>query len=131
MTATEIEFDMTTIRRQHRETRKWPWVLLAIVMLGIAAVLVFVKPQYGTQNQIRGNPSDNQKVPEETQKENTGGDDTNEKEDPTGGRDITFEVTYLDGEEGATDKFVIRTNPDWAPLGVEQFHVSSEQWFGS
>ena len=122
MTATEIEYDMTTIRRQHREEgRRWPWIVLAIILLGVAAVVVF-KPH--GDSQIRGNADSGTTPPEKDQ-------DIKPKEDTFAGRDITFEVSYLDGEDGQTDKFVVRTNPDWAPLGVEQFHVSGIQRYFS
>lgn len=40
-----------------------------------------------------------------------------------GGRLIEFTATNLDGEEGKTGSFVVRTRPDWAPLGVERFEA--------
>lgn len=113
----QLEYDMTTIRRQrHSAQRKWFWAALVVILLGMAAVLVFVKP-LGGQN-VRKSPSN---VVLETDTDVTSEDKTS-----SSGRDITFEVTNLDGEEESVDKFVVRTQPDWSPLGVEQFHVSHE-----
>ncbi|KAL3765679.1 hypothetical protein ACHAW5_006359 [Stephanodiscus triporus] len=40
-----------------------------------------------------------------------------------GGRTIEFTVNNLDGVEGATGSFVVRTRPDWAPIGAERFEA--------
>lgn len=117
----EVEYDMTTIRRQHREARKWPWILLVLVMLGIGSFFVFVGP---TNQKMRGNP-DAAPPEQDENKQAADTDAANEKEGNTPGvRDVKFQVTFLDGQEGETGEFVIRTHADWAPLGVEQFHVS-------
>lgn len=39
------------------------------------------------------------------------------------GRLIQFEVANLDGIEGNTGTFTIRTKPSWAPKGVQRFEV--------
>jgi cyclophilin family peptidyl-prolyl cis-trans isomerase len=93
--------------------------MLALIMIGIAAFFVF-SPSHNNTNSspiIRGGDNDNKN--KESNQEDQQPDNTS-----NGGRDITFELSYLDGEEGAahTDKIVIRTHPEWAPLGVEQFH---------
>ena len=110
----QFEYDMTTIRMQrHSSQRKWFWAALMLILVAVAALLVFVKPLGLSQN-VRKSPSKT---------------DTNNvtPKDNNASRDITFEVTNLDGQEGSTDTFVVRTQPDWSPLGVEQFHVSYTQ----
>lgn len=122
-TLEEQEYDMTTVRIQHnRETRKWPWVTLAIVMLCIAGFFVF-HPTLQKDGQIRGNPTDSDTNTAEQKQENAPKKENNAA-NSNGARDITFELSNLDGEEGATGTFVVRTHPEWSPLGVEQFHVS-------
>jgi hypothetical protein len=108
----QLEREMTTIRRQrHTAHRKCFLVGLVVVVLAVAAVLVFVKPLGG---QVRRSPSKT---------------DANPLSDTpsSSGRDITFEVKRLDGKEGSTGKFVVRTKPEWSPIGVEQFHVSQSR----
>ena len=39
------------------------------------------------------------------------------------GRLIRFDVANLDGVEGNTGSFTIRTHPSWAPEGVRRFEV--------
>ena len=39
------------------------------------------------------------------------------------GKLIEFQVSNLDGVEGNTGTFVIRTKPSWAPKGVQRFEV--------
>jgi anionic cell wall polymer biosynthesis LytR-Cps2A-Psr (LCP) family protein len=107
---------MTTIRRQRQSAhRKWFFAVLAVVLLAVAAVLVFVKP---LGDQVRKSPSKTDSDPQ---------DESDTSSSSSSGRDITFEVTSLDGEEGSTDKFVVRTKPEWSPLGVQQFHVSQSR----
>ena len=124
----EIEYDMTTIARrqqQYRDGRKWPWIMLAIIMIGIAAFFVFSPSN--TSGQIRGDSNNNNNNKDAAvEKDTTDQQDMEPQEISSGGREITFELSYLDGEEGDahSDKIVIRTRPEWAPLGVEQFHVS-------
>ncbi|KAL3796396.1 hypothetical protein HJC23_004193 [Cyclotella cryptica] len=36
---------------------------------------------------------------------------------------IEFTVNNLDGDEGSTGTLVIKTHPEWAPIGVERFEV--------
>lgn len=112
----QFEYDnMTTIRMQrHSSQRKWFWAALMLILVAVAALLLFVKPLGLSQN-VRKSPS------------KTDANDVKPKEDNNASRDITFEVTNLDGQEGSTDTFVVRTQPDWSPLGVEQFHVSYTQ----
>eukprot|EP00565_Helicotheca_tamesis_P005376 CAMPEP_0185734892 /NCGR_PEP_ID=MMETSP1171-20130828/23750_1 /TAXON_ID=374046 /ORGANISM="Helicotheca tamensis, Strain CCMP826" /LENGTH=269 /DNA_ID=CAMNT_0028405021 /DNA_START=56 /DNA_END=865 /DNA_ORIENTATION=+ len=45
------------------------------------------------------------------------------------GRLIEFEVANLDGEEGKTGTFVIRTKPSWAPKGAKRFEDLTEKSF--
>jgi hypothetical protein len=110
----ELEREMTRRRRRSAQ-RKWFLASLVVVMLAVAAVLVFVKPNEG-QDQESESPSESEPVT-----------DAPSDTSSSSGRDITFEVTNLDGEEGSTGKFVVRTKPEWSPLGVEQFHVSQSR----
>ncbi len=48
-------------------------------------------------------------------------------EEEEGGRLIEFTVNNLDGEEGKSGTFVVKTRPDWAPIGAERFEVSNSQ----
>lgn len=50
-------------------------------------------------------------------------------EEEGGGRLIEFTVNNLDGEDGQTGSFVVRTRPDWAPIGVERFEALAESSF--
>lgn len=46
-----------------------------------------------------------------------------------GGRLIEFTVNNLDGEEGKTGTFLVRTRPDWAPIGAERFEALTSEGF--
>ena len=122
---TEIEYDMTTIRRQTPPTRRtWLWAVVVVALIGLAGVLVFVQP-FGAQKIRGGTTPTGDTTPAAA---GDGGDESGgDQEDASSSRDITFEISNLDGEDGLTDKIVIRTHPEWAPLGVEQFHVSKHQ----
>ena len=52
-----------------------------------------------------------------------GGDSETKSGKAGGSRIVTFNVSNLDGEDGKTDTFVIRTRPDWAPIGAKRFEV--------
>lgn len=41
------------------------------------------------------------------------------------GRLIEFQVSNLEGVEGNTGSFVVRTRPSWAPKGVQRFEVNA------
>jgi hypothetical protein len=41
-----------------------------------------------------------------------------------GSRTFEFVLTTLEGLEGKSGTVVIKTMPEWAPLGAKQFHVS-------
>jgi hypothetical protein len=41
-----------------------------------------------------------------------------------GSRTFEFVLTTLEGLEGKSGVVIIKTMPEWAPLGVKQFHVS-------
>jgi len=45
------------------------------------------------------------------------------------GRLIEFQVSNLEGVEGNTGSFVVRTRPSWAPKGVQRFEELTEQSF--
>jgi hypothetical protein len=42
----------------------------------------------------------------------------------TASRLFEFKVGNLDGDASQVGTFFIRTRPEWAPLGVDRFHVS-------
>lgn len=44
-------------------------------------------------------------------------------QDADTGKLIEFTVNNLDGNEGSTGTFVVKTHPEWAPIGVERFEV--------
>ena len=46
-----------------------------------------------------------------------------------GGKLIEFTVNNLNGEEGKTGSFVIKTNPAWAPIGAERFETLAGNGF--
>lgn len=50
-------------------------------------------------------------------------------EEEGGGKLIEFTVNNLDGEEGKTGSFVIKTRPEWAPIGAERFEALAESSF--
>eukprot|EP00585_Thalassiosira_rotula_P012730 CAMPEP_0196129608 /NCGR_PEP_ID=MMETSP0910-20130528/236_1 /TAXON_ID=49265 /ORGANISM="Thalassiosira rotula, Strain GSO102" /LENGTH=277 /DNA_ID=CAMNT_0041388739 /DNA_START=48 /DNA_END=881 /DNA_ORIENTATION=+ len=50
-------------------------------------------------------------------------------EEEGGGKLLEFTVNNLDGEEGKTGSFVVRTRPDWAPIGAERFEALAEASF--
>jgi len=50
-------------------------------------------------------------------------------EEEGGGKLLEFTVNNLDGEEGKTGSFVVRTRPDWAPIGAERFEALAEDSF--
>ncbi|KAL7550567.1 hypothetical protein ACHAWF_017273 [Thalassiosira exigua] len=50
-------------------------------------------------------------------------------EEDGGGRLIEFTVENLDGEPGSTGSFVVKTRPEWAPLGAERFEALVESSF--
>lgn len=59
----------------------------------------------------------------------TDGKDANEKREEPPGRLIEFEIGNLDGITGNTGSFTIRTEPEWAPRGVERFAELTDQSF--
>jgi len=50
-------------------------------------------------------------------------------DDEVPGKLIEFTVNNLDGEEGKTGTFVVKTRPDWAPIGEERFVALAESNF--
>jgi len=50
-------------------------------------------------------------------------------EEEGSGKLLEFTVNNLDGEEGKTGSFVVRTRPDWAPIGAERFEALAEASF--
>ena len=50
-------------------------------------------------------------------------------EEDTGGKLIEFTVQNLGGEEGKTGSFVVKTHPEWAPIGVERFETLAANKF--
>eukprot|EP00551_Chaetoceros_affinis_P002522 CAMPEP_0203659302 /NCGR_PEP_ID=MMETSP0088-20131115/51466_1 /ASSEMBLY_ACC=CAM_ASM_001087 /TAXON_ID=426623 /ORGANISM="Chaetoceros affinis, Strain CCMP159" /LENGTH=270 /DNA_ID=CAMNT_0050521287 /DNA_START=268 /DNA_END=1080 /DNA_ORIENTATION=- len=51
------------------------------------------------------------------------------EEEGSGGKLIEFNVENLGGEPGNTGRFVVKTNPDWAPNGVKRFEKLTEVGF--
>ena len=45
------------------------------------------------------------------------------------GKLIEFTVNNLDGNEGSTGTFVVKTHPEWAPIGAERFETLAETGF--
>ncbi|KAL7515359.1 hypothetical protein ACHAXN_013318 [Cyclotella atomus] len=45
------------------------------------------------------------------------------------GKLIEFTVANLDGEEGKTGTFVVKTHPEWAPIGAERFETLAAESF--
>ena len=50
-------------------------------------------------------------------------------EEDTGGKLIEFTVQNLGGEEGKTGSFVVKTHPEWAPIGVDRFETLAANKF--
>ncbi|KAL7501992.1 hypothetical protein ACHAWX_000424 [Stephanocyclus meneghinianus] len=50
-------------------------------------------------------------------------------QDADTGKLIEFTVNNLDGNEGSTGTFVVKTHPEWAPSGVERFEALAESSF--
>lgn len=75
-------------------------------------------PDGSVQRDFRKEGADGTVVTGEIKEEKKQPDDANESAD--GSRTFTFELSGLnDGKKG---NIVIQTRPEWAPLGVEQFH---------
>ncbi|KAK1738216.1 peptidyl-prolyl cis-trans isomerase, cyclophilin type [Skeletonema marinoi] len=53
----------------------------------------------------------------------------NADDEGAGGKLVEFTVNNLDGEEGKTGTFVVKTRPDWAPIGEERFVALAESSF--
>jgi peptidyl-prolyl cis-trans isomerase A (cyclophilin A) len=53
----------------------------------------------------------------------------NAEDTEDGGRLIEFLVENLEGEEGKTGRFVVKTHPTWAPNGVQRFEKLTEVGF--
>jgi len=45
------------------------------------------------------------------------------------GRTIEFTAENLDGEPGKTGTFIVKTRPDWAPIGAERFETLASEGF--
>jgi len=60
--------------------------------------------------------------------ESAGGDEIDHLSG-TGSRKVTFELSQLMGSTSTGGVIVIQTRPDWAPLGVAQFHEMVEAEF--
>ena len=105
------DYDMATIRR----AKSTPGASTAAKIAAFLALAVVAAIVVASQNPFAGPQHAGVRVLSNKAVEGSDGGE--------GGRMSTFELGGL--KEGKTGTVTIQTKPDWAPIGVKRFHVSS------
>jgi cyclophilin family peptidyl-prolyl cis-trans isomerase len=119
--------NMTTVKPPKKEDQSpvWKVVVLLAAVLGTAFLLykqdpytnaLLVKEKKAADPVLRRAAAQDVKLPEIAK-----------KDDPNEGRTFIFELAQLDGVGEGQIK--IQTHPEWAPLGVQQFHKLVDSGF--
>lgn len=117
---------MTTVKppKQGSQSPVWKIFLLLIAVLGTAFVLykqdpytnaLLAKDKKAAASQLRQNTGQGAKIPAAS------------KQDPSEGRTFVIELAQL--ANNAKGEITIKTRPEWAPLGVAQFHKLMDEGF--
>jgi hypothetical protein len=93
----EDEFDGPSIFGSSPEQRRRRYIRLALCGVAILVVIVVILSVVLTNQQASA---------------------------PSTSRLFEFQVGNLDGDDSQTGSISIRTIPEWAPIGVDRFHVS-------
>jgi len=118
VTLQAIEMDLEYVMNLQKQRRR---AVIAMVLLLIAGMYagVFLR---GKSYQSKHSPPSSEETPMANGVQG-------EEEMDDEGRLIKFFVDNLDGVEGNTGEFVVRTRPSWAPIGVQRFEELTEKKF--